>query len=71
MISKFTVEESFDLRGSVAADDVAFQWGIERLTLTPVEGGKSTKVVQRTMLLCRRGDDGRWRYEFGMTSATT
>jgi ketosteroid isomerase-like protein len=69
LISKFRVEETFDLRDSIAAEDVTFQWGIERITLTPVDGGNATTIVQRTMLLFRRDDDGRWRYARGMTNA--
>ena len=70
-IGRFRIEQSFELRDTIAAADWTFQWGVERITLTPLEGGDATTVVQRTMLLFRRGDDGRWRYARGMTNATT
>jgi ketosteroid isomerase-like protein len=68
-ISKFRIEQSFELRDTISASDFTFQWGVERITLIPVDGGDATTVLQRTMLLFRRGDDGRWRYARGMTNA--
>lgn len=71
LISRFSIEQSFELRDTIAAVDWTFQWGVERITLIPIDGGDATTIVQRTMLLFRRGDDGRWRYARGMTNATS
>jgi ketosteroid isomerase-like protein len=70
-ISKFRIEQSFELSNTIAASGLTFQWGVERITLIPLDGGDATTVVQRSMLLFRRGDDGRWRYARGMTNTTS
>jgi ketosteroid isomerase-like protein len=69
LISRFRIEQAFDVRDTIVASDWTFQWGIERLTLIPIDGGDPTTIVQRTMLVFRRGDDGQWRYARGMTNA--
>jgi ketosteroid isomerase-like protein len=68
VIGRCRVEQAFELRDTIAASDWTFQWGVERLTITPLEGGNATTVVQRTMLMFRRGSDGRWRFARGMTN---
>ena len=42
--------------------------GIERMRLTPRGGGPRQDLVQRALLIMRRGADGRWRYARGMTN---
>jgi ketosteroid isomerase-like protein len=53
---------------AVVAGDWAFDRGIESMTVTPIAGGPAQTMVQRALLILRRGTDGRWRYARGMTN---
>jgi ketosteroid isomerase-like protein len=48
--------------------DWAFERGIERITVTPLEGGDSQTATRRALLILHRHGDGRWRYARGMTN---
>lgn len=62
------VEQSFEPVETIIAGDWAFERGIERMTVTPLDGGPSRSASQRALLILRRGDDGRWRFARGMTN---
>jgi uncharacterized protein (TIGR02246 family) len=67
-LQRFKIQQSFEPIESVITGDWAFERGIESLTVTPIEGGPSTDMSQRALLILRRGSDGRWRYARGMTN---
>jgi uncharacterized protein (TIGR02246 family) len=62
------IEQSFEPIETVVAGDWAFERGVERMTVTPVDGGPSRSGAQRALLILRRGSDGRWRFARGMTN---
>lgn len=62
------VEQSFEPIETVIAGDWAFERGIERIEVTPLDGGPMRSASQRALLILRRGDDGRWRFARGMTN---
>ena len=67
-LSRFDIAQSFQPMETVVCGDWAFERGIETMILTPREGGEPREMVQRALLILRRGSDGRWRYARGMTN---
>jgi len=67
-VERNRIEQSFEPIESVIAGDWAFERGIERLAVTPVDGGPTRMMSQRALLILRRGDDGKWRFARGMTN---
>ena len=70
-IERFDIVQSFEPIETVVAGDWAFERGIERMTLTPRDGGETRSLEQRTFLVERRGPDGKWRFARGMTNSGT
>jgi uncharacterized protein (TIGR02246 family) len=72
-IERFNIVQSFEPIETVVAGDWAFERGIERMTLTPREEGQGERrqIEQRTMLIERKGEDGKWRFARGMTNLGT
>jgi uncharacterized protein (TIGR02246 family) len=68
-VAHYVVEPSFETQELIVAGDWAFERGIERLTITPRNGGAHESRAQRALLIYRRGADGEWRYARGMTNA--
>jgi ketosteroid isomerase-like protein len=68
-IERNRVEQTFEPIETVIAGDWAFERGIERITVTPFDGGPPRTAAQRALLILRRGDDGKWRFARGMTNA--
>ena len=62
------VEQSFQPIETVIAGDWAFERGLERITVTPLDGGPPRSGEQRALLILRRGEDGKWRFARGMTN---
>jgi len=67
-IERFDIVQSFEPIETVVAGDWAFERGIERMTLTPRDGGEARTIEQRTFLIERKGHDGKWRFARGMTN---
>jgi uncharacterized protein (TIGR02246 family) len=67
-LTKYAITQSYEPVETVVAGDWAFQRGIERIRGVPRDGGPAHEVVQRALLILRRGEDGRWRYARGMTN---
>jgi len=67
-IARYHIAQSFEPSETVIAGDWAFERGLERMIVTPVDGGPSQTLSQRALLILRRGDDGQWRYARGMTN---
>jgi len=67
-IARYHIAQSFEPSETVIAGDWAFERGLERMTVTPIDGGPSQTLSQRALLILRRGDDGQWRYARGMTT---
>jgi uncharacterized protein (TIGR02246 family) len=67
-LAKFSIDQSFEPLETVVAGDWAFQRGIERMRLRPVDGGPEREMTQRALLILQLGTDGRWRYARGMTN---
>ena len=62
------VEQNFEPIETIIAGDWAFERGIERIAVTPIDGGPTRTAEQRALLILRRGDDGNWRFARGMTN---
>lgn len=67
-LAKFSIDQSFEPLETVVAGDWAFQRGIERMRLRPVDGGPEREMTQRALVILQLGTDGRWRYARGMTN---
>jgi uncharacterized protein (TIGR02246 family) len=67
-IERFDIVQSFEPLETVVAGEWAFERGIERMTLTPRDGGEKRTIEQRTFLVERKGSDGKWRFARGMTN---
>jgi len=67
-LARFHIEQSFEAIETVVSGDWAFQRGIERMTVTPRDGGTAQSMAQRALLILRRGHDGQRRYARGMTN---
>jgi uncharacterized protein (TIGR02246 family) len=67
-IQRYRIDQSFEPIETVIAGEWAFERGIERMTITPVDGGPTQTMAQRALLILRRGSDGRWRFARGMTN---
>ena len=67
-IERFEIAQSFEPIETVVAGDWAFERGIERMDLTPRDGGEKRTIEQRTFLIERKGEDGKWRFARGMTN---
>ena len=67
-LRQFQIEQSFEPFETIVAGEWAFERGIERMRVTPRDGGPSQTMSQRALLVLRRGTDGRWRYARGMTN---
>jgi len=70
-VERFDIVQSFEPVETVVAGDWAFERGIERMTLTPRGGGEKREIEQRTMLIERKGEDGKWKFARGMTNLGT
>jgi ketosteroid isomerase-like protein len=70
-VERFDIVQSFEPVETVVAGDWAFERGIERMTLTPRGGGEKREIEQRTMLIERKGEDGKWRFARGITNLGT
>jgi len=70
-VERFDIVQSFEPIETVIAGDWAFERGIERMTLTPREGGDKREIEQRTLLIERKGEDGKWKFARGMTNLGT
>jgi len=68
-LARFDIEQTLEVVETVVSGDWAFERGIERMRLTPREGGDVQSFEQRAFLIMHRGRDGRWRYARGMTAA--
>jgi ketosteroid isomerase-like protein len=64
----FQIAQSIDFIETVVSGEWAFQRGIERMILTPRDGGATREMTNRALLILRRGPDGRWRYARGVTN---
>src|SRR4051794_25399371 len=53
-LSRFDIEQSFDVEETVVMGEWAFQRGTERMRLRPVGGGPETRMEQRALLIMRR-----------------
>ena len=69
-VERFDIVQSFEPLETVVAGDWAFERGIERMILTPRDGGEKRTLEQRTFLIERKGADGKWRFARGMTNQT-
>lgn len=67
-LARFAVAQQYEPIETIITGDWAFQRGIERIRVTPRDGGPSHESAQRALLILRRCDDGRWRYARGMTN---
>jgi ketosteroid isomerase-like protein len=67
-LERYHVEQSFEPVETVVAGDWAFERGLERMKVTPVDGGATQTVTQRALLILRRGPDGQWQFARGMTN---
>ena len=67
-VERFDIVQSFDPLETVIAGDWAFERGIERMTLRPRDGGDTRTIEQRTLLIEKKGADGKWRFARGMTN---
>ena len=67
-VERFDIVQSFEPVETVVAGDWAFERGIERMILTPRDGGEKRTMEQRTLLIERKGVDGKWRFARGMTN---
>ena len=70
-VERFDIVQSFEPIETVVAGDWAFERGIERMTLTPRGGGEKREIEQRTLLIERKGEDGKWRFARGITNLGT
>jgi len=67
-VERFDIVQSFEPIETVVAGDWAFERGIERMMLTPRDGGEKRTIEQRTLLIETKGPDGKWRFARGMTN---
>jgi uncharacterized protein (TIGR02246 family) len=67
-IGRFHIAQTFEPIETVISGEWAFERGIERMTVTPVDGGPAQSLTQRALLILRRDADGQWRYARGMTN---
>jgi len=67
-VERFDIVQSFEPVETVIAGEWAFERGIERMILTPRDGGEARTIEQRTLLIERKGQDGKWRFARGMTN---
>jgi uncharacterized protein (TIGR02246 family) len=67
-IERFDIVQSFEPIETVVGGDWAFERGIERMTLKPRDGGETRTIEQRTFLIEKRCQDGKWRFARGMTN---
>jgi uncharacterized protein (TIGR02246 family) len=67
-LERNSVEQDFDAIETVIAGDWAFERGIERIRVTPLDGSPPRSAEQRALLILRRGEDGNWRFARGMTN---
>jgi uncharacterized protein (TIGR02246 family) len=70
-VERFDIVQSFEPLETVVAGDWAFERGIERMVLTPRDGREKRTIEQRTFLVERKGEDGKWRFARGMTNLAT
>lgn len=70
-IERFDIVQSFEPLETVIAGEWAFERGIERMIVTPRDGGEQRTIEQRTLLIERKGPDGKWRFARGMTNLGT
>jgi len=70
-VERLDIVQSFEPVETVVAGDWAFERGIERMTLTARGGGEKREIEQRTMLIERKGEDGKWRFARGITNLGT
>lgn len=68
MLGVATIEQAFESHDLVVGPDWALDRGIESFVITPHDGSPPQEHRQRAVMLLRCGDDGRWRYAWGMTS---
>ena len=69
-VDRFDIVQSFEPIETVISGDWAFERGIERMVLTPRNGGEKRTMEQRTFLIEKKGADGKWRFARGMTNQT-
>jgi uncharacterized protein (TIGR02246 family) len=67
-LAVYSIEQIFEPVETVIAGDWAFQRGVEHMRVAPNAGGPRREMVQRALLILRRGADGRWRYARGFTN---
>jgi uncharacterized protein (TIGR02246 family) len=67
-LASYAIEQTFEPEETVVAGAWAFERGLDRMHLTPRDGGPPRELVQRALLILHRGADGRWRYARGMTN---
>jgi len=67
-LERYAIEQTFEPLETVIAGAWAFERGVERMRLTPRNGGPTQDFAQRALLIMHRGADGRWHYARGMTN---
>jgi uncharacterized protein (TIGR02246 family) len=50
--------------------DWAFAWGVDDITMKPIDGADSVHFVGHGMSILRREPDGTWRFARGINNAT-
>jgi uncharacterized protein (TIGR02246 family) len=67
-LARYSIEQAFEPIETVVSGDWAFERGIERITIAPVDGAAPQSMRRRALLILHRGGDGQWRYARGMTN---
>ena len=60
------VESSFECEARVIRDGLAVERGWDVQTLTPANGEPARSARQRVTVVLRRGEDGEWRFAWGV-----
>lgn len=68
LFAAYEMEQRFECRELIVAENWAFVRGVELNELQPKGEGNTLEVKQRAFSVLRRGKDGRWRFSRGMTN---
>lgn len=70
LFARFEVAQKFQIEEAQAMGDWAFGWGVDDITMTPVDGGPPARFVGHGVSILRRDADEQWRFARGINNAT-
>jgi uncharacterized protein (TIGR02246 family) len=70
LFARYDLLQTFRFEETQLMGEWAFAWGVDDITMRPIEGGEAVHFVGHGMSILRRERDGAWRFARGINNAT-